>query len=303
MMFVCCHPSIPEESQVAMILKTLCGFSVAEIASVYFTNEETVTKRLYRAREQFRKEKIDFRIPETEELPDRLTGVLTSVYILFTQGYHASHHESLVRAELIEESLRLCKMITDNPTTRVPESLALLALICFHAARITSRIDEHGNFISLRFQDRSQWNTELINKGSQLLREASRGTFISVYHIQAAIAYEHCLAKSYQQTNWKQILAHYDLWYQLQPFAVIALNRAIVLAEAEGPAAALAILDQLQPDHTVKNYYLLASAKAEFYHQLKRYAEAKTYYEKAMTQTTSPTERKYLQEKIDRLSH
>jgi len=301
MMFVCCHPSLPEESQVALILKTLCGFSVAEIARAFLTGEETITKRLYRARQQFREEKVAFNIPETTELSARLQNVLTAVYLIFNEGYNSSQRDQLIRDDLVEESLRLANMIIHHPLTAQPESFALTALLCLQAARLYGRVDDAGNLLVLKKQDRSKWNYALIQQGNVFLTRASTGDVVSSFHIEAAIAYEHCMANHYRATNWKQILALYDLLYQMKPNGIVALNRLIAYAEVHGVEKALAELLALQHDDVLKNYYLYYGTLGEWYHQLGRRELARQYFTDALTRTPSVAEQQLLKQKLEAL--
>ncbi len=301
MMFVCCHPSVPEEGQVALILKTLCGFSVAEIAKAFLTSEETITKRLYRARLQFRTEEIKFALPTSKELQNRLANVLTAIYLIFNEGYNSSHHDSLIREDLVEESLRLGKMLVDHPLTRRPESFGLLALMCFQSARLYGRVDKSGNLIQLKDQDRSLWNQELIQQGMYYLQQGSQGEKVSSYHLEAAIAHEHCIATNYVQTDWTKILKLYDWLLEIKPDALIALNQLIVFAEVHGPAAALEKIQQLPDKDVLKNYYLYPAVLGEWHSQLKHAVEAKKYFEQAIELTHSPTEKQLLLTKISKL--
>ena len=301
MMFVCCHPALSEEGQVALILKTLCGFSVSEIAKGFLTTEETITKRLYRARQQFREEKIAFALPYAHELQGRLDNVLTAIYLIFNEGYNSSHHASLIREDLVEESLRLGKMLVDHPLTLQPQSLALLALMCFQSARLYARVDVSGRLIQLKDQDRNLWNNDLIKQGILYLQQASGGETISSYHLEAAIAHEHCITKNYAETDWKKILQLYDWLLEIKGDALIALNRLIVYAEVNGPKAALEEIQQIPDKGTLKNYYLYPAALGEWHAQLGNFYEAKKYFEDAMLLTRSPTEKQLLQTKITKL--
>jgi RNA polymerase sigma factor (sigma-70 family) len=301
MMFVCCTPSLPEEAQVAIILKTLCGFSVSEIANAFLTNEENITKRLYRSRQQFRDEKITFALPGRNQILQRLDGVLTAIYLLFNEGYNSTHHDSLIRKDLVEESLRLGKMIADHPLTCQPESLALLALLCFHASRLDGRVDIDGNKLVLRDQDRSLWDQKLLNIGIIYLRRASNGDKISSYHIEAAIAYEHCIAASYDTTDWKAILQLYDLLYKRKPDPLIALNRLIVLAEIEGPSVALEQAEYLPHRDALDSYYLYPASLGEWHSKTGKTEQAKKYFLMAIELTESKIEKQLLEKKINSL--
>ena len=301
MMFVCCHPSVPEEGQVALILKTLCGFSVAEIAKAFLTSEETITKRLYRARLQFREQGIAFALPPSKELQKRLDNVLTAIYLIFNEGYNSSHHDSLIREDLVEESLRLGKMLVDHPLTQQPETFGLLALLCFQSSRLYGRVDIAGNLIQLRDQNRGLWNTELIQQGIFYLQQGSTGEKVSAYHIEAAIAHEHCIAASYDSTDWKKILTLYDWLLEIRPDPLIALNQLIVFAEVNGPGAALEKIQRLPDKNVLNNYYLYPAALGEWHSQLGHSIEARKYFEEAIALTHSPSEKQLLLAKITKL--
>ena len=302
MMFVCCNPSITAEGQVALILKTLCGFSVNEIANAFLANEETITKRLYRARQQFRDEKTLFALPAPADLDGRLENVLMAVYLIFSEGYNSSHHDSLIREDLVEEALRLGKMLTDHPLTRTADSLALLALMCFQSARLYGRVNESGQLLQLRDQDRTRWNQDLIQQGIHFLQESSHGEQMSAYHLEAAIAHEHCVAKSYPETDFAKILKFYDWLMQIKPEPLIALNRLIAFAEVSGPEKALEELLHFPHIDSLRNYYLLPAVLGDWSARLGDSEKAKTYFEEAIHLTHSPAEKQFLKTKIDMLT-
>ena len=301
MMFVCCHPSVSEEGQVALILKTLCGFSVGEIANAFLTSEETITKRLYRAREHFREKKVAFEMPSPQDLQTRLDNVLTAIYLIFNEGYNSSYHDSIVREDLVEEALRLGKMLTDHPLTRQPESMALVALMCFQSARLPARVDRDGNLIQLKDQDRTIWNAAMIRLGVSFLDQASQGEKVSSYHLEAAIAHEHCVSKDYASTNWEKILSLYAWLYEMKPDPLIALNRLIAFGELHGPAAGLKELESFHDVGRMKNYFLYPAVLGEWHAQLGNKAVAKTHFEHAISLTNSNTEKQLLLNKIAKL--
>jgi RNA polymerase sigma-70 factor (ECF subfamily) len=298
MMFTCCHPSLPAESQAAMILKTLCGFSVAEIAKAFVTNKATIEKRLYRARQQFREEKIGFDIPGARELKGRLNNVLLSVYLLFNEGYSSTQHEELVREDLLSEAMRLGELLARHHITQCPEVWALLALMCFTNARNASRLDQEGNILLLKDQDRNQWNTALIQRAIFYLNQSAEGEALSTYHLEAAIAFEHCSAASYPETNWQNILHYYDLLYQLQSTPVVALNRAIVVSELQGAAAGIKAIESIPGIGFLEEYYLLPATLGELYAQLNDKEKACSYFEKALLLTQSNAQKNLLMEKL-----
>ncbi|MBC8042571.1 MAG: sigma-70 family RNA polymerase sigma factor [Rhizobacter sp.] len=299
MMFACCHPSIGEESQLVLILKLLCGFSTAEIAKAFLSNDETITKRLYRAKAQFRENSIRYQLPEPEDLQPRLAGVLKAIYLLLNEGYNSATHTDLIRKDLIEESFRLCFMLTENTSTAEPETFALLALICFHAARVSGRLDAEGNLLLLEAQDRSRWNRSLIEKGRKFLSQSAQGERFTAYHAEAAIAFEHCLAPDYRQTNWQKILALYDLLLQHAPTPVVELNRAIAVGELYGAPAGLKAVEAISEKAVMNDYYLYHATQGEFYFRMGDAAKAKGFFESAAALTQSHAEKKLLAGKIE----
>jgi RNA polymerase sigma factor (sigma-70 family) len=299
MMFVCCHEKIPEESQVALILKTLCGFSIAEIAKAFLTNEETITKRLYRARQQFRNEPVRFEVPPEKALATRLSNVHTAIYLLFSEGYNAAHADTLIRDDLVEEALRLGHLLAQHSSTKNPETYALLALMCFQASRVYGRIDAVGNLLLLRDQDRSQWNQSLIQKGKYFLNLASTGEQISCYHIEAAITFEHCRAKTYLETDWRKILQLYEWLNKIKPDAIVSLNLLIAYAEVHGIAAAIPQLEALSGNSILKNYHLLYATLADMYLRSGNISSARENLKKAIGATASPRERAFLMNRLN----
>jgi RNA polymerase sigma-70 factor (ECF subfamily) len=299
MMFVCCHPSLSEEAQVALILKTLCGFSTAEIASAFLTHEETITKRLFRTREKLREEKVAFEIPDEVVLEKRLDNVLTAIYLLFNEGYHATNNTSLIRDDLVEEALRLGQLLATHSRTRASSTLALLALMCFQSARLYGRVDSIGTFITLKDQDRSQWNQELIQQGISFLKEASQGTVLTAYHLEAAIAYEHCIANAFQATNWENIDTLYEQLVSIRSGALILFQHAIIKAERFGSQVGLQHIAALEEDSSMSSNHFFFTAKGNWLYQLNRMDEALACYQKAFSLVCTPSEKSFLQVKID----
>jgi RNA polymerase sigma factor (sigma-70 family) len=234
LLFVCADPSLPPEGQLVLALKTLCGFSTQEIALRLFQSEDAVHKRLQRARARLREHAEMQRIDA-----DRVLGVLHMLYLLFNEGYSSAQPDRLIRRELCDEALRLALML--DPA--VPESSALIALMCFHAARFDARVDGSGGLLVLEEQDRSVWDRELIQRGLDHLVRSARGDALSRYHAEAGIAAEHCLASSYADTNWEEIIRLYDVLERIAPSPLNILNRAIAVAEARGATAGLATLE------------------------------------------------------------
>jgi RNA polymerase sigma factor (sigma-70 family) len=299
MMFVCCHPSLSAEAQVAIILKTLCGFSVTEIAKAFVTNYDTIEKRLYRARLALRENKVVFELPAEAELDHRLENVLTAVYLLFNEGYNSTAHESLIRKDLMQEAIRLCELICSNSLVKHSPAKALLSLMCFTASRNEARLDTEGNILLLKQQDRNKWNKSLIDKAIIHLQQAAvTGETISKYHIEAGIAFEHAKAITYADTNWMNILHYYNLLYQLFPTPVVALNRAIVISELYGPEKGIHAIGAIENITALKKYYLLPATLGELHWQLKQYDTAEQYFKEAIGLTQSAAEKKLLEQKM-----
>jgi RNA polymerase sigma factor (sigma-70 family) len=303
MIFTCCHPALPMEAQVALTLKTLCGFNIYEIAAALLTTESTINKRLYRAKEKIRHELIGFRVPAGRELTERLDSVLLVIYLLFNEGYHATGDELAIRKDLCLEAIRLGTLLTESPgTNEYPQVYALLALMCFHSARFDARIDSNDCLIVLEDQDRSNWNQELITAGLQFLSRSATGTEATAYHLEAAIAAEHCLAASFGQTDWVKIHRYYTALEKLKPSSVIKLNLAIIAGKKDGPDAAIAALHELERSGMLGNYYLLYASLGEFYSQSGQKIKAVDYFFRATELTRSAATREVLERKIRSVS-
>lgn len=298
MMFACCHPEISQENQITIILKTLCGFSTAEIAKAFITSEDTVSKRLYRTKEFFREQKIKLQIPSVDELKQRTNAVLNSIYLLFNEGYNSTHSENLIRQELIDEAMLLCKLLSENKQTQLPEVFALMALMFFHSSRSESRLSTEGEIILLPEQDRSKWNHNLISEGNRLMNIAAFGNEISSYHIEAAISYEHCSAASFENTNWKRILELYEWLCSISLSPVTEVNRIIAVLQVHGEQRALNELEKLSEKYKLDSFYIYHSLLGEIHSRLNHQKEAKAHFEKAMAITQSKAEIKFLQDKI-----
>src|SRR5436190_590011 len=299
MMFACCHPDIPEESQIALTLKTLCGLSVSEISKAFLTTEETIAKRIYRAKEKIRAEKIDLEVPQNNELSARVDRVLKSLYLLFNEGYKSSHPDKLIREDLCEEAMRLCFILTKQSLTAFPRTKALLALMCFQASRLDARLDDKSNIILLKQQDRGKWNRSLMSKGFELMEESTEPFEVSAYHLEAAIASQHAAARSFEQTNWNSIYHLYEMLYQLQPNPVVAMNKAIASAYAINKQNAL---DELRQIKGLEHHHLYYASIGEIYFDLENKTEAKKFFEKALKLTSSGYEQQLLINKISNCS-
>ncbi len=301
MMFVCCHPSLSAEAQVALILKTLCGFSVTEIAKSFLTGYGTIEKRLYRARQSFRDNQVSFDLPPENEISNRLENVLTAIYLLFNEGYNSTQHEKLVREDLMQEAMRLCELICSSTLVEQAEARALLALMNFIASRNETRLDDAGNILLLAQQDRGRWNKERIREGIRHLERSTESDRISRYHLEAMIAYEHAAAPTYEQTNWNSILRYYDLLRVHYPSPIVELNRAIAIGEWYGPAEGIKAIESIPPSAPLLTYYLLPATLGEFWLKLRQREKAIRYFNEAKSLTHSAAEKKLLQQKIDSL--
>jgi RNA polymerase sigma factor (sigma-70 family) len=295
MMFACCHPSISQEAQVTLILKTLCGLSVKEIGNAFLTNEETIQKRLYRTKEKIREEKISLNYPSVSEMPERTETVLKTLYLLFNEGYNSSHPVKLIREDLCEEAMRLNILLTENPKTDLPQTNALLALMCYQVSRFNTRLDDKGLIILLKDQDRKMWNRFLIDRGNEYLTRAAREENFHDYHLEAGIAAIHANSPSYEETNWKLILNLYDNLLQRTNSPIVALNRCVVLGEVEGYQAAIKELERM--NQLNENSYYNASL-GEMHLKNGNKEKAKQYFINALALTSSSAEAELIRRKL-----
>lgn len=268
MIFACCHPALTPDSQVALTLKTVGAFSTREIARAFICSPTTVAQRLVRAKRKLRKLGVRLEIPGPDELQGRLDTALEVAYLMFNEGYSATEGEALVRQDLCAGAIRLVELLADAPATDFPRVHALAALLLFQGARLAARTRGDGIPARIHEQDRSQWDRTLITRGVRRLRGAGRGTSLTRYHLEAEIAAVHCLAPSAGETDWEQILDCYDRLYRLHPSPVVALNRAIAVAEVHGPGEALSTIETLVAEQTLVDYPLLWSTRAELLDRL-----------------------------------
>ena len=298
MMFVCCHPLVPAEAQVALALNTLCGFSVAEIARAFLTTDAAIAKRLTRAKQRIREARIPFEIPEGEELARRLDGVLQSLYLLFNEGYKASSGEKLVREDICQEAIRLTSLLVEHRAGNQPKTHALLALMLLNAARIPTRVDGEGNLLLLKEQDRTRWDQPMIARGMFHFAQSAAGEEITEYHLQAGVAACHCAAKDYESTDWRQILSLYDRLVEFDDSPVIALNRAIVVANIHGPGAGLDAVAAIQGREKLDSYYLLYAVLGEFEAQLNDPLAAAGYFRRSLQLAETRSEQLFLSKRF-----
>lgn len=294
LMFACCHPLVPRESQTAMALKTLCGFGVTEIARAFLTSETAISKRLTRARQRIQELRIPFEIPAGTELTARLDAVLQTVYLLFNEGYKASIGETLVREELCREAIRLGELLAGHPLANQPQTHALLALMLLNGARLPARLDPEGNILRLEEQDRSRWNQRMIARGMWHLAQSATGDVASAYHLQAGISACHCAAKDYQSTDWTRILSLYDRLVELDGSPIVALNRAVALANVEGPGAGIEAVEAITNSSHLQSYYLLHAVLGEFEARLRHFPAAAKHLRKALELAEIESEKLFL---------
>ncbi|MEO9886262.1 MAG: sigma-70 family RNA polymerase sigma factor [Balneola sp.] len=297
MIFTCCHPSLNTESQVALTLKTLCGFGVKEVANALLTSESTINKRLYRAKKTIRETNLPFTIPQGKELETRLNTVILTLYLLFNEGYNSSSSDSIIKKELCLEALRLAKLLAEHFEEN-GELCALISLMCFHIARFEGRLDDRSAIILFEDQDRSLWNKELISKGMQYLKMSMKSTSLSSYHIEASIAGQHCMADSFENTNWLNIYDQYVLLKSVKPNPIIDLNLAIIQSKIDGLKTSLEMLNKLSQKEILNDYYLLPATQGIFNMKLENYSEAINFLETALSLNPSETESEFLEKKI-----
>ncbi|HUC85343.1 MAG TPA: sigma-70 family RNA polymerase sigma factor [Candidatus Acidoferrales bacterium] len=299
LMFVCCHPAIPSEAQIALALKTLGGFSVTEIARAFFTSDAAIAKRLTRARQRIAEAKIPFEIPAGPELQRRLEGVLRSLYLLFNEGYKASAGDKLVREDICAEAIRLAELLAAHPAGDQPKTHALLALMLLNAARTPARVNGAGGLLRLREQDRARWDSSLIARGMSEFARSAAGGELSEYHLQAGVAACHCRAPDYGSTDWPQILALYDRLMEFDPSPVVALNRAVARAEIDGPQAGLDAIRAIKNRESLENYYLFHAVLADFELQLNHLPAAGAHFRKALALAELKSERAFLAKRLE----
>ena len=298
MMFSCCNPRLPEEAQVALVLHILCGFSVDEIASAFVSSHAAVEKRISRAKKVLAESKKLFDISGPDDFSRRLIAVQRALYLLFNEGYHGASPESAVRAELCREAMRLTALLFDNPLGATPATYALAALMCFHAARLPARVDALGNLSSLFDQDRSRWDAQLVAEGQKLLDLSATGPEITEYHIEAAIACVHAMAQRAEDTDWGRIVSLYDTLMRIRPSPVVALNRAIAVAQHEGPRRGLEEIRAIADLDRLAAYPFYHAALGEFEFRSGRNEIAREHFRKALALARSPMERRFLDQRV-----
>jgi RNA polymerase sigma factor (sigma-70 family) len=300
LIFTCCHPSLSIETQVALTLRLLCGLTTAEVARAFLVSEPTMAARLTRAKKKIKTSNIPYRVPTQADLPERIEAVLAAVHLVFTTGHTAPSGAGLMRRDLVERSLELARMLRVLLANDAGVA-GLLALIVLTDARHKTRTGPDGTLLLLSEQDRDQWDAKAIREGVGLVREALRQSPPGRFALMAAVAAVHAEASSWEETDWNQIIALYDLLLVSWPSPVVALNRAVALGIAQGPEVGLEALAQLAPESQLSDYNYLASARADFLRQLDRRDEARVAYLEALTQCENEVERAFLERRLAEL--
>jgi RNA polymerase sigma-70 factor, ECF subfamily len=300
LIFTCCHPALPPDSQVALTLREVCGLTTEEIASAFLTATPTVAQRIVRAKAKIRDARIPYEVPSLTDLPDRLDAVLRVIYLVFNEGYAASSGSSLMRADLAAEAIRLGRLLMELLPD--PEVVGLLALMLLHESRRAARESPSGDLVLLDDQDRSLWRRDRIEEGAALVEQALASRRFGPYTLQAAIAAVHAEARSASATDWAQIVGLYDVLIRVDPSPVIELNRAAAVAMRDGPEAGLALIDAILARGDLTDYHLAHSARADLCRRLGRTADARIAYERALGLARQEPERRFLQRRLDEVT-
>jgi RNA polymerase sigma-70 factor (ECF subfamily) len=303
LIFTCCHPALSPDAQVAMTLREVCGLTTEEIARAFLTGPPTVAQRIVRAKAKIRAARIPYEVPPPGELADRLETVLHVVYLVFTEGYAPASGDSVVRADLADEAIRLGRLLVELLPQPQPEALGLLALVLLQDSRRAARTSADGELILLPEQDRSLWDRERIAEGVVLLERAISSGRIGPYTLQAAIAAAHAEAPTAQATDWGRIVGLYDLLARAHPSPVIELNRAVAVSMRDGPSSALALVDAILERGDLDAYHLAHAARADLLRRLGRTADAQAAYQRALELTGQEPERRFIQRRLHELAH
>ena len=299
LIYICCHPALSPETQVAMTLREVCGLTTEEIARAFLTKPATVAQRIVRAKAKIREARIPYEVPSEKELPDRLDAVLRVVYLVFNEGYSASSGDSLTRHDLSGEAIRLGRLLIE--LLQEPEAMGLLALMLLHDSRRAARTSPTGDLILLENQDRALWNRNQITEGISLVSRALASGQVGPYIIQAAIAAAHAQAPSSATTDWAQIVSLYDLLMRAEPSPVVELNRAVAVAMRDSPMAGLTLINNILARGDLGNYHLVHAARADLCRRLGQTAEARGSYERALGLAQQEPERRFLKRRLSEL--
>jgi RNA polymerase sigma-70 factor (ECF subfamily) len=299
LIFICCHPALSSDAQVALTMREVCGLTTEEIANAFLASTPTIAQRIVRAKAKIRDAKIPYQIPSQSELPARLASVLRVIYLVFNEGYSPSSGALVTRGDLSQEAIRLTRWLLQ--LLPVPEVSGLLALMLLHESRREARSDDAGNLVPLDEQDRGRWNVELMTEGTFLVRQSLASGGVGPYALQAAISAIHADAKSASDTDWNQIVGFYDLLVQLVPTPIVELNRAVAVAMRDGPLSGLALIDNLLELEELQRYHLAHAARADLCRRLGHNDEALVSYQHALDLTQQEPERRFLQNRMDQL--
>lgn len=297
MMFSCCDPRLSEESQVGLVLHILCGFSVAEIANAFLSRHQAVKKRITRAKALLAGSKRLFDLGDSD-FAERLSSVQRALYLLFNEGFHGSSKDAAVRGELCDEAIRLATLLTGNTATATPSTFALCSLMFLNAARLPTRLEPSGDLLQLFDQDRSRWDERLLSEGHRLLEASATGSELTAYHLEAAIASLHMSARDARRTPWREIVSLYDVLMRVRPSPVVALSRALAVAQCDGPARGLEELHAIGDRERLVAYPFYEAAHGELELQLGRREVARAHFEAALALARNPTERRFLERRI-----
>ena len=300
LIFTCCHPALAIEAQVALTLRTLVGLSTAEIARAFLVHEETMAKRLVRAKHKIRDARIPYRVPPAHQLPERTTAVLAVLFGLFNEGYSASRGDSVVRAELNAEAIRLAGLLVELMPDE-PEARGLLALMLLHDSRRRARVDSNGDIVTLDDQDRGLWDRSRIDEGTTALEAALRFGRPGPYQVQAAISACHARAATASDTDWDEIVVLYDRLLSLVPTPVVSLNRAVAVARRDGAAAGLQLVEDLVAGGSLDGYHLLFATRAQLRREVGLLHESAADYRRALSLSPSDPERRFLEKRLDEI--
>ena len=298
MMFSCCHPRLPEEAQVALMLHILCGFGVNEIAHAFVSSFEAIKKRITRSKRVFEKSTTLFDVSDDDEFVTRLPAVRRALYLLFNEGYHGASAEHAIRTELCREAMRLAALLLEHPRGATPATYALSALMCLDAARLPARMDTAGHLHSLWEQDRSQWDRQLIDEGLRFLGLSATGADLTEYHIEAAIAAVHARASRTEDTDWKSIVTFYDKLMTVCPSPIVALNRAIAVAQDQGPDRGIAEIDGITDSDRLVRYPFYAAALGELELRRGRREAAAQQFRTALSLARNPLEGQFFNRRM-----
>jgi len=299
LIFTCCHPALPQDSQLALTLREVCGLTTEEIARAFLTSAPTIAKRIVRAKAKIRDSRIPFEVPSRSDLPERLDAVLHVIYLVFTEGYSASAGASLTRPDLSSEAIRLGRLLVE--LLLESEAIGLLALMLLHESRRGARTSPDGDVVLLDDQDRSLWNRDQIAEGTKLVQQALASRSFGPYTLQATIAAVHAEAPSADATDWSQIVGLYDVLLRANPSPVVELNRAVAVAMRDGPAAGLQRIDAILERGDLREYHLAHSARADMLRRLGRTSEARDSYQQALNLTRQDAVRRFLERRLREL--